>query len=40
MANRTAPDQIARVVRVILRSPEFRSSWGLKVKRPVEVVAS
>lgn len=34
--NLTASDQIARVVRVILRSPEFARTWGQKTKRPFE----
>jgi uncharacterized protein (DUF1800 family) len=33
-----AQDQIARVVRLILLSPEFRQTWGEKVKRPWEAV--
>jgi uncharacterized protein (DUF1800 family) len=37
---REAPDQLARVVRTILLSAEFRSTWGAKVKRPFEVAAS
>lgn len=40
MAHRTSPDQIKRVVRVILRSPEFQSVWGQKVKRPFEFLIS
>jgi uncharacterized protein (DUF1800 family) len=40
MANRTAPDQIARVLRVILLSSEFKTSWGNKVKRPLEALWS
>ena len=35
-----APDQIASVVRTIVLSPEFRSTWGEKVKRPVEIAVS
>jgi uncharacterized protein (DUF1800 family) len=35
-----APDQLARAVRAILLSPAFRTTWGEKVKRPVEFVAS
>ncbi len=38
--NLTASDQIARVVRAILVSPEFASTWGAKVKRPLERIAS
>ena len=37
---RSAPDQLRQVVRAILLSAEFRSTWGAKVKRPFEVVAS
>lgn len=40
MANLSAPDQIKRVVRTILLSSEFRSTWGLKIKRPFELVVS
>ncbi|MGA8276747.1 MAG: DUF1800 domain-containing protein [Rhodanobacteraceae bacterium] len=29
-----APDQIAQVLLVILRSDEFKTSWGTKMKRP------
>lgn len=39
MENQKAPDQIARVLRTILTSPEFLSSTGQKVKRP-NVLAS
>ncbi|NHZ72918.1 MAG: DUF1800 family protein, partial [Nitrospirae bacterium] len=35
-----APDQLAQVVRTILLSNEFRSTWGEKVKRPFEIAAS
>jgi len=37
-AHTGAPDQLARVVRTILLSPEFAASWGAKVKRPFELV--
>jgi Protein of unknown function (DUF1800) len=37
---RAAPDQLKQVVRAILLTPEFRTTWGTKVKRPFEVVAS
>ncbi len=40
LAQSSAPDQIARVVRTILLSNEFRTTWGSKVKRPFEIVAS
>ncbi len=33
-----APDQLRRVVRTILLSEEFRTTWGAKVKRPFEIV--
>ncbi|MBK9925861.1 MAG: DUF1800 family protein [Anaerolineales bacterium] len=35
-----APDQLKRVVEVILLSPEFRGSWGAKIKRPIEAAIS
>jgi len=34
-----APDQIARVVRLILLSPEFAAARGAKVRRPLAVAA-
>jgi uncharacterized protein (DUF1800 family) len=37
---RAAPDQLKQVVRAVLMSAEFRATWGAKVKRPFEVVAS
>lgn len=41
-ANRLAPDQIARTLRTILTSAEFKDPalWGSKTKRPFEVVVS
>ncbi len=41
-ANRLASDQIARTLRVILNSAEFKDPalWGSKTKRPFEVVVS
>ena len=33
-----APDQLRRVVRTILLSEAFRTTWGAKVKRPFEIV--
>ena len=41
-ANRTHPDQIARTLRTILLSDEFKdpTNWGKKIKRPFEYVAS
>jgi hypothetical protein len=35
-AQRNAPDQLRQVVRTILLSEEFRTTWGQKVKRPFE----
>ncbi len=40
MDNRHQPDQIRRVVRSILLSDAFAQTWGQKVKRPFELVAS
>ncbi|MCW2245726.1 uncharacterized protein (DUF1800 family) [Azospirillum fermentarium] len=37
--NRRAPDQIARVVRAIVLSPEFAAAPPSKVRRPLELVA-
>lgn len=34
MDNWQAPDQIARVVRVILNSAEFKTAWGSRMRRP------
>jgi hypothetical protein len=39
-AQRNAPDQLKQVVRTILLAPEFRSTWGQKIKRPFEYVVS
>jgi len=38
--NKDAPDQLKRVVRTILLSPEFRTTWGQKIKRPFEAIVS
>jgi uncharacterized protein (DUF1800 family) len=35
-----APDQIRQVVRHIVLSNEFRTTWGEKVKRPFEIAAA
>ncbi|CAN5455912.1 DUF1800 domain-containing protein [soil metagenome] len=35
-----APDQIAQTIRAIATSDEFAATWGRKVKRPLEFVAS
>ena len=40
MANVDAPDQLRQVTRTILRSPEFRNTWGEKIKRPFEYAVS
>ena len=37
---RAAPDQIARVVRLILLSPEFAASRGAKFRRPLALAAA
>lgn len=39
LAHTDAPDQLLRVTRAILLSPEFRTTWGRKVKRPFEFAA-
>jgi uncharacterized protein (DUF1800 family) len=38
MANRRAPNQIEQVLRTILLSAECRSSFGGKIKRPLEAI--
>lgn len=38
--NWEAPDQIAQVVRHILQSTAFKTTWGAKVKRPMEAAIS
>lgn len=40
LAERNAPDQLRKVVRTILLAPEFRSTWGQKIKRPFDFVIS
>ncbi|HMN27276.1 MAG TPA: DUF1800 domain-containing protein, partial [Caldilineaceae bacterium] len=40
MANLDAADQLKRVVRTILLSAEFRTTWGEKIKRPFEYAVS
>lgn len=40
MAHINSPDQIKRVVRTILLSAHFKSTWGQKLKRPFELVVS
>lgn len=40
IAHKTAPDQLKKVVRTILLSPEFRTTWGEKIKRPFEFSVS
>jgi len=37
---RSAPDQLKRVVETILLSPEFKQTWGAKIKRPIEAAIS
>ncbi len=38
--NLTAPDQLKRVVRKILLSDSFKTTWGEKIKRPFEIASS
>lgn len=40
MEHRDSADQLERVVRTILLSAEFKSTWGHKVKRPFELIVS
>ena len=40
LAQAEAPDQLLQVTRTLLLSPEFRTTWGRKVKRPFEFAAS
>jgi uncharacterized protein (DUF1800 family) len=39
-AEASAPDQLAQVVRTIVLHPSFLNTWGDKIKRPLEIVAS
>ena len=40
IANKSAPDQLKKVVRTILLSQEFATTWGEKIKRPFEFSVS
>ena len=40
LAEAGSDDQIARVVRTILLSPEFSATWGEKIKRPTELIVA
>ncbi len=40
LAHRHSPHQLREVVRTIVLAPQFRLTWGQKVKRPFELVAS
>ncbi|MFZ5902774.1 MAG: DUF1800 domain-containing protein [Chloroflexota bacterium] len=40
LAHKDSPDQLRQVYRVILLSPEFRQTWGGKIKRPFEFAAA
>lgn len=40
LAQKDAPDQLKQVVRTILLSDEFRTTWGEKIKRPFEFAVS
>ncbi len=39
-ANVDSPDQLLQVIRTILLSPAFKSTWGEKIKRPFESAIS
>lgn len=39
-AEAAAPDQLARVVRTIVLHPTFLTTWGDKIKRPLEILTS
>ena len=39
-AEASAPDQLAQVVRTIVLHPSFLTTWGDKIKRPLEIVSS
>lgn len=39
-ANRDDPEQMRKVYRHVLESTDFQTTWGQKVKRPMEVVIS
>jgi len=36
--NRDDPEQLRKVYRHVLESEDFKTTWGLKVKRPVEIL--
>lgn len=40
LAQKDAPDQLRQVYQTILTSPEFRQTWGAKIKRPFEQAAA
>jgi uncharacterized protein (DUF1800 family) len=40
MANVSAPDQLKKVIRTILLSNEFKSTWGQKMKRPFDFLVA
>jgi uncharacterized protein (DUF1800 family) len=40
MENLTQPDQLKKVMQVILTSAEFKTTWGKKVKRPFEALVA
>ncbi len=40
LAHTAAPDQLARVIRTILLSDEFKTTWGQKIKRPFDALVS
>jgi uncharacterized protein (DUF1800 family) len=40
LAHADSPDQIKHVIRTLVYSDEFKQTWGAKVKRPLESIAS
>ncbi len=40
LAQKDAPDQLKQVVRTILLSDEFKTTWGEKIKRPLDYCVS
>ena len=40
MANLDQPDQIKKILRLILNSNEFKTAWGQKIKRPFDAIVA
>jgi uncharacterized protein (DUF1800 family) len=38
LENRTAPDQLLKVIRAILLTPECRTTFGAKIRRPLDAI--